>query len=641
MTRWTLVILAGATGCAGQIGSDEAALPEAALEQMDPEALAALAEPEPLDEGSLQGDVVESAQGATRHHVKTKSQLFGALKKAKKGDVVYVDDHASMDLSHDPALVVPGGVTLESGHTFWGGGALLYSTNYSKKHLVSVGGDNVRIKNIRLRGPQQHIGAVGSRYIPVSGIRSSNKNGLIVSGSELYGWPEAAINISGGKWHRVHHNFIHHNRRYNLGYGVVLNGKNTTTNVLIDYNIFNANRHAVAASGYTGQEYEARFNVVLGEANGHVFDMHGEYEHGLWSYTAGSYVNVHHNTILTTNAPVRSGDPTSGMPIRGVVVRGVPKYRALVENNCFTRSDSSTFAHQEHGRTPIRPMKNMYVRNNRGGKSLNSCGAMGDGPRWCVSRAGKNRWATVSPGAYPLAETVWGDFDGDGKADALRARGDGWLLSSGGNGRWQPAMGSKTRAYDLKVGDFNGDGKDDVFTVWGGAFRVSYGAKTGWKRLASTGHSVHSLQLADFNGDGKADVFLATGKDWYVSYAGTGSWKHLSTSKSKTVRLGDIDGDGRTDVVTSFGGAWHVRYGGRGSWKKLRNSSLSITAVALADLNGDGKDDAWTTSNGRWLVAWGAKGSLQHLNTSSIPLLLLRSADVDGDGKADIVGEGC
>ena len=69
----------------------------------------------------------------------------------------------------------------------------------------------------------------------------------------------------------VHHNFMHHTQLAGLGYGVVIN----QSDVLIEANRFNQGRHHIASSGRPGSSYEARYNLILENANSHHFDMHG------------------------------------------------------------------------------------------------------------------------------------------------------------------------------------------------------------------------------------------------------------------------------------------------------------------------------------------------------------------------------
>ena len=47
------------------------------------------------------------------------------------------------------------------------------------------------------------------------------------------------------------------------------------SDVLIEANRFNNGRHHIASTGRPGSSYEARYNIILENANSHHFDMHG------------------------------------------------------------------------------------------------------------------------------------------------------------------------------------------------------------------------------------------------------------------------------------------------------------------------------------------------------------------------------
>ena len=113
--------------------------------------------------------------------------------------------------------------------------------------------------------------------------------------------------------------YFHHNQRYGLGYGVCLN----ESEALIEANLFNWNRHAIAATGAPGTRYEARYNVVLDWSNNHSFDMHGGIDRGDGTEIAGKWVKIHHNTF-------RSQD-------NAVVIRGRPTEAAEIHHNWFIR----------------------------------------------------------------------------------------------------------------------------------------------------------------------------------------------------------------------------------------------------------------------------------------------------------------
>lgn len=128
------------------------------------------------------------------------------------------------------------------------------------------------LEGVRLAGPN----AGPSTQNKTIGIQTlPGSSGQTISNNEIYGWSWAAVSLKRTHDARVDQNYIHHNLREHLGYGVVV--QNGDTSAKIRGNVFDANRHAIAGSGAAGEEYEATENLVLqggGEAAYHQFDMH-------------------------------------------------------------------------------------------------------------------------------------------------------------------------------------------------------------------------------------------------------------------------------------------------------------------------------------------------------------------------------
>ncbi len=230
--------------------------------------------------------------------VTDKVELLWALSNAVAGDVVYVNA-MEIDLSGE-TIVIPGGVTLAGNRGHAGAaGPLLHSdqsppVNYVR--LFEAGGAKVRITGLQIRGPHAEIGAAAYDP-PVSiGINSGFAN-LEVDNCEISAWSHSGIHLtSGGTNAWVHHNYIHHCQRCGLGYGICLGHDDATC--VVEANLFDYCRHAVAGTGDSGNSYEACYNLVLEHANGHVFDMHGSpYEAGI----AGDMIHIHHNTVHVTD----------------------------------------------------------------------------------------------------------------------------------------------------------------------------------------------------------------------------------------------------------------------------------------------------------------------------------------------------
>jgi hypothetical protein len=287
--------------------------------------------------------------------VGTPGELLDALGKAAAGQVVYVADDAEIDLSGRENLVLPAGVTLASGRGRKGSkGGLVYSTALKTFLLFKTGGDGVRVTGLRLRGPDperrteqmRELHKEGKYYsIPNSdGIQCPHGN-LEVDNCELSAWSHAAVFLQpGAAKARIHHNDIHHNQRSGLGYGVCLD----RAEALVEANRFDFNRHHVAGTGRPGTSYEARYNLVLENANGHSFDMHGGADRKDGTDVAGDRIRIHHNTCRATG-------------VAAVVIRGKPREACEVHHNWFLHADPGQAIRQTNAQGGMDVGRNQYA----------------------------------------------------------------------------------------------------------------------------------------------------------------------------------------------------------------------------------------------------------------------------------------
>jgi len=313
------------------------------------------AEPNPT------GDPIGGGKGYRRlvnegdYEVKTLDELVSALGKAKAGQVVYIDDRAEIDLTGSQKIVIPAGVTVASGRGKGDSqGALLHSSNLATSPLFSVGGEGVRVTGLRLRGPDQQRRTEQMRKLHKEGRYYSIPNsdaiicahpGLEVDNCELAGWSHAAVFLKAGasKAH-IHHNYMHHNQRSGLGYGVCLD----RADALIEANLFDWCRHHIAGTGKPGTSYEARYNLVLENANGHSFDMHGGADRKDGTDIAGDSIKIHHNTFRATS-------------VRAVVIRGRPAQSADIHHNWFLHADPRRAIAQTNASGNMNVRRNQYT----------------------------------------------------------------------------------------------------------------------------------------------------------------------------------------------------------------------------------------------------------------------------------------
>ena len=313
-------------------------------------------------EANPTGDPIGGGPGYRRivpppaSQVKTAERLVAALANAKAGDVVYVADDAEIDLSGKENLTVPAGVTLASGRGRGGSqGALLFSNQLKTIPLFLTGGDKVRVTGLRLRGPDpgrrtdemRRLHREGKYYsIPNSrGIQSAHP-GLEVDNCDLSAWSHAAVFLrKGASGAHVHHNAMHHNQRSGLGYGVCLD----ESTALIEANRFDWCRHHIAATGRPGTGYEARYNLVLENANGHSFDMHGGRDRKDGTDIAGDWLKIHHNTFRAPS-------------VAAVVIRGRPTGRADIHHNSFHHAGPDKAVRQTNAKGNLHVYENVYSK---------------------------------------------------------------------------------------------------------------------------------------------------------------------------------------------------------------------------------------------------------------------------------------
>lgn len=288
--------------------------------------------------------------------VTTEAELIEALAGAKAGQTIFIPGDVELDFTdwvftNAPfSLGLPAGVTLAGDRGLSGSrGALLKSDAFQTSPLIEVLGPDARITGLRLRGPDpdrrlafhhrvfyeikgDDDGSKAYYSFPNSDAIRSKFGRLEVDNCEISAWSHAGVFACGGPGYHVHHCHIHHTQRMGLGYGVCVH---MDSQCLVEFCVFQDNKHHIASSGMPGVGYEARHNLVLpltrthlgrtGKHYGqdHLFDMHGGRDRLDGTDIAGSFLRVHHNTFVHTPEIVP------------VCIRGVPQEAAHVYRNWF------------------------------------------------------------------------------------------------------------------------------------------------------------------------------------------------------------------------------------------------------------------------------------------------------------------
>ena len=302
------------------------------------------------------------------YNVEDLNALLNALSKAKAGEVVFITGETEIDLTariyiEQLVLEVPAGVTLAGNRGYNGSkGALLTSDALKTPVIIRAAGSNVRITGLRIQGPNSKRyldhhsraygkGGEGRKYyykFPNSRGIQTKYSRLEVDNCEISAFSHAGIYLVEGDVHHIHHNFIHHCQYQGLGYGVCQNRSSS----LIEYNLFNWNRHSISATGLPGCSYTARHNVQMETSLSHCFDMHGGRDRGDGTNIAGTMIEIYNNSFHAVQT--------------SVMIRGVPQEKCEIYHNWFPIHRNSGQAVKGSAKTVVE--NNLYGTKPNVGK---------------------------------------------------------------------------------------------------------------------------------------------------------------------------------------------------------------------------------------------------------------------------------
>lgn len=584
-------------------------------------------------ESNPTGDPIGGGEGYSRqvakraYYVRDARGLIRALKEAKAGQVVYVADHVLINLRRYPRLAIPGGVTLASGRGKGRSrGALLYTTKLTTPALFVTDGRKVRITGLRISGPD--------RKRRKTAYEAPNSGGILVrhpdveiDNCELSGWTHAAIYLcDAGAGHHIHHNYIHHNQRSGLGYGVCLD----KSEALIEANLFDWNRHHIAGTGRPGTSYEARYNLSLENANSYSFDMHGGRDRKDGTEVAGTWINIHHNTFKVAHK------------LGAVLICGIPKREAKVHHNWFHHKDPDRVAWQYYGLDA-----NMYVYRNLFGPDRKLVGTTVSVARDTAIYEGKRRIGAASKGQeFTVVGYEKGRFEVElpdsGKTERAARRRRGWIKAT-------DAVILTLGADELRAGEKEGPVAHYTFDEGSGNIV---------RDQSGNGNHGTIHGKAEYAKHGEGYVLRFDGKDDFVN---CGAGRSLNTNKDGTAMLWfkpDVLEGGL--LTRSTGTGWHDQrlvLAFKTSGERLLLACIADGQQHLNDYFKWPKPRVWThiaaTFDGSWLTIYqdgeqvsksrqSRKGETQILRpkVAGVPLIIGRS---QGLGEKDffkgLIGE--
>jgi hypothetical protein len=467
--------------------------------------------------------------------------------------------------------------------------------------IFSIAGRHVRIEGIHFIGP---AGESRSALLPASSALLADIDtlrgrglGLVITDNEIDHFTFAAFSLANQQpYRRVDTvderigrqapddvgvirfvgNYVHQNHRDGYGYGVNLGGG---AYVLIEGNVFDRNRHAVAAGGLPFSGYTARYNLVLQGGyteegflgidywNQH-FDVHGTGDGG-YGGLAGEYFMIEDNTIR--------GEQDSRPAF---MLRGEPAVGAWFRNNIVVHDDLDEAVSLK--------------------MSKSSTGIGEDHAEFNFHADPGNTYNTDR-----IAEIAGGDFDGDGRGDVFLATGTAWYASYGGETEWRYLRPSRLRVADLAFADMDSDSRTDV--VWNGSNGyITYAPRGGLSQylITATPAPLAQLRFFDMTGDGRTDIFRVSGASWLVFDGATGSWSTINSLGGSVdqMRFGQFDGSGGFDVAMAVSGLWALSgNGGRNAWFPMSGAhQASLATTTAIDVDRDGRTDLVFQDGTQW-----------------------------------------
>lgn len=465
------------------------------------------------------------------------------VENAQAGQIIYIKPNVNIEVdcscvaNPGPIVTIPEGVSITSnrGEGTSNGAQITFNC-----HNPIDRDDRYHYSIFEARQYSRIIGlTIDGRNFGITGIKATAGGNVELENCLIQHCGTSAVWLYGLNNH-VHHNDISNNKisdEYE-GYGVLIGSYGSAT---IEANVFSINRHHITGGG-NNDSYKAFHNIFNDSQKETAVDMHGYTEHPTRKNDctrekeAGGLIVVHHNEF-------------SNQKYSSISVRGIPNNGCFIYNNYFSMPTDGIPISQR------RYVGNLYSYENE--YSIN-------GNKWKVTWGGRGSWQTFYNSNEPFENSIFGDFDGDGKDDIFttfynydKQRGE-FHVSYGANTGWQILNHSDAPIAELIFGKFDDDRKTDIIRISGERWDLLSGGKGNWQTINNLDGNIDNMKVGDFNEDGMDDVFMTsmdpnTGQGAFVvSWGAVSNWERINSSEASinNLRFADLDGDNRTDIIT-------------------------------------------------------------------------------------------
>lgn len=267
--------------------------------------------------------------------------------------------------------------------------------------------------------------------------------------------------------------------------------------------------------------------------------------------------------------------------------------------------------------------------------------------------AGRSGTVTVAGQSFTITqaarvESVPGDFDGDGLADAsyFRASTGTWATRLSSTGAVEEISWGGLPGDVPLLGDFDGDTRPDptFFRPADGCWYILSSSTQTPSYICWGGRLEDKPVPADYDGDGKTDAafYRPSERYWYILQSSTNTPRYVfwGSGAGDVPAPADYDGDRKADVAfyKPSDRYWYVLRSSNNGPQYVFWGSGATDVPVPADYDGDGKADHafFKPTDGYWYIRQSSNGLARYVFWGNASTNMPAPGDYDGDRRADV-----